>query len=40
MKNKELDLKIMITNYTAPALAAGLRDREDTLQVSGIDPHL
>jgi hypothetical protein len=24
---------VLINNYTAPALAAGLRDREETLQV-------
>jgi hypothetical protein len=28
-----LDLQLMIQNYTVPALAAGLRDREETLQL-------
>lgn len=28
-----MDLQLMIQNYTVPALAAGLRDREETLQL-------
>jgi len=31
---KDLDLQILTSNYTAHSLAAGLRDREETLQVS------
>lgn len=32
---KDHDLQILTSNYTAKALATGLRDREETLQVSG-----
>ena len=31
--NKEKDLMILVNNYTAPVLATGLRDREETLQL-------
>ena len=31
-KDKREDLRLMISSYTAPSLAAALRDREDTLQ--------
>jgi nudix motif 8 len=32
--DKKEDLRLLITNYTAPALAGALRDREDTLQLA------
>lgn len=33
-KDRKEDLRLMVSNYTTPALAGALRDREDTLQLA------
>ncbi|GMI08885.1 hypothetical protein TrRE_jg9669, partial [Triparma retinervis] len=33
-RDKSEDLRLMVSNYTTPSLAAALRDREDTLQLA------